>query len=122
MLRGKPYDHRTDLFSLGVLAFELLASERPFRGATLTEVKKAVCAEKPVDPRKLVPNIPKPLQVVLGRLLMKNPAERYPDAAEVVRDLDTYTRLSRSTPANSSELSTIEDAFYRQVALGLWQE
>ncbi len=81
-------DARADLFSLGVVGYEFcLGGRKPFEGETIAALAMRIRTEKPVEPRKLVPDFPPLLQDVLGKLLRKTPEERYQTAAEVVRDL-----------------------------------
>jgi eukaryotic-like serine/threonine-protein kinase len=79
--RGGAIDGRTDLYSLGVLAFYMLTGEPPFRGHT-EAVLKAHQQERPPKPSSLLDVDPK-LEAILLRLLEKDPADRFADAAEL---------------------------------------
>ena len=83
-------DQRADLFSLGVLGYELLTGSLPFHGTNFPAIAFAVMNQRPVAPSKLQPIIPPEVDVILARLLEKNPADRYQSAGELIADLKHY--------------------------------
>lgn len=84
---GGSVDHRTDLFSLGVVLFVMLTGRRPFEaGSNLGAIIERLKTRAP-DPRSLRPEIPPWLSRVVLRLLEKDPCDRYPDARTVEREL-----------------------------------
>src|SRR5512143_3412287 len=87
-VRGKPLDGRSDVFSVGVILYELLAGERPFRGDGPTQVLYKIVHEEPpaLDLAALGEFGPK-LQAILARALAKDPDARYPGAAELDKAL-----------------------------------
>ncbi len=87
-VRGKPLDGRSDVFSLGVILYELLAGRRPFKGEGATDVLFKIVNDDPapLDPEPLGGVSPR-LQEVVNRALAKNPDERYPTAAALAEDL-----------------------------------
>lgn len=85
-------DSRTDIFSLGVVAYELLTGHLPFQADSFEDLITAILKAKPVAPRVLCPAIPGALQQLLGRMLQKDPAHRYQRARDVVADLDAISR------------------------------
>ena len=87
-VRGKPLDGRSDVFSVGVILYELLAGERPFRGEGATQVLYKIVNEEPppVDLAALGDFAPR-LQEILSRALAKDPDARYPSAAALGYDL-----------------------------------
>jgi serine/threonine-protein kinase len=90
---GTPVDGRSDLFSLGVVVFELLTGTRPFGGNSLTEVSYKIVHEAPPIPSHLRPSLPPPFNPILLKLLEKDPARRYQKGADVARALDALRRV-----------------------------
>jgi TonB family protein len=97
---GKPIDRRSDLFSLGVVLHELLTGDRLFRGDTDIEVLEKVRSAEVAPPSRSNPEVPKNLDGVLLRCLAKDPEERYANASDLLRDLDSV--LYSYTPAPGS--------------------
>lgn len=90
--RGTSVDHRSDLFSLGVILFELFAGKHPWSAATDYEMVKMVATRQPVDLRELRPKIDKELVTIVMRCLEKDPAARFQSADEVHTRLDAWLR------------------------------
>jgi protein kinase-like protein len=86
-LNGKPVDGRSDLFSLGVIAYWLLTGVKPFDGATLTEICVQVVTKDPAPASQIVPGISPDVDYVLFRALAKDPVMRYPRGNELAADL-----------------------------------
>lgn len=86
---GKPLDHRSDIFSFGVLLYELLAGRRPFGGNTELEVLKTVIHG---TPEPLAGDVPPPLRLTVEKALEKDPEERYQSMRDVVVDLRRVAR------------------------------
>jgi serine/threonine-protein kinase len=84
---GKALDARSDLFSLGVMFYELVTATRPFRGDTAMETAIAIARDEPPPPSALVPAIGSDLDRVILRCLRKLPGERYASAAELLDEL-----------------------------------
>jgi Protein kinase domain len=82
-LQGLPLDGRSDLYSLGVVAFVLLAGREPFTGATPAALAVQHLQQPPPDLRRLRPELPPGWPELVARLLAKRPADRYPSAAEL---------------------------------------
>jgi tetratricopeptide (TPR) repeat protein/TolB-like protein len=87
-VRGDRVDHRTDLWALGVLLYEMLAGVRPFRGGSDRIVLDAIVHTEPEALRLLRPETREPMAHVIERLLKKNPEERYGSAQELLADLE----------------------------------
>jgi serine/threonine protein kinase/tetratricopeptide (TPR) repeat protein len=84
---GRPIDHRVDLFSLGVVLFELLTGRVPFEGTTPTEIIDRILHETPVPPSRYTAAVPPSLDAIVARALEKDPAFRYQHASDLARDL-----------------------------------
>jgi len=98
-VQGEALDARTDLFSLGVVVYELLTSRRPFIGTTAADVKNAILHESPVPARDLNPSIPIELVRIVDKSLEKNRKLRYQTASDLRADLQ---RLKRDLDSASS--------------------
>jgi serine/threonine-protein kinase len=82
--RGMPVDQRADVFAFGVVLYEMVAGERPFRGATATDTVAAILKE---EPPALPASVPRDLVAVIGRCLAKEPEKRYSGGSEVLSAL-----------------------------------
>jgi tetratricopeptide (TPR) repeat protein/predicted Ser/Thr protein kinase len=85
--RGKPVDHRSDLFSLGAVFYQCLTGQRPFEGDSMVETLAQVIQRDPPPPSTLNPLCPQALDRIVLRLLEKDPAKRYQSAEELLEDL-----------------------------------
>jgi serine/threonine protein kinase len=84
---GKPVDARTDVFSFGIMLYEMLAQQRPFQGDSQLSILTAILHQDPPPLKKFRPNVPPALQRIAFRCLEKDRAARYPSAAELLKDL-----------------------------------
>jgi serine/threonine-protein kinase len=87
---GNVTDARSDLYSLGVLFYELLTGRKPFVGETPFATLRMHVSEAPAPPSAVLPGIPAELEAIVLRLLAKNPDDRYPGAEELLGDLRAY--------------------------------
>jgi eukaryotic-like serine/threonine-protein kinase len=81
-LTGGSVDHRTDLFAVGVILFEMLTGVKPFRGKSITEIMSLIETRGPEDVLQLNPAVPVGLKQVIARSVAFEPADRFCDAAE----------------------------------------
>ena len=99
---GKPVDARSDIFSFGVLLYELLGGRRPFTGNTDLQVLQAIL-HSPAEP--LGEDVPLPLRSAVEKALEKDPAERYQSMRDLVVDLRRATRQTVVEPAPAAARS-----------------
>jgi serine/threonine protein kinase len=91
---GEPVDGRSDLFSLGATCYALLTGKPPFAGRTLVETITRIRTAEPVAPRTFQIGIPSSFEGAILKLLAKLPEDRYPNAGELVKDLERIGRLT----------------------------
>ena len=87
---GKGTDARSDLYSLGIVFYEMLTGKKPFVGDTPFATLKKHCTEQPTPPSVVSPEIPRELEEIVLRLMSKDPADRYPGAEELLIALRSY--------------------------------
>ena len=95
-VRGAASDHRTDIFALGVVLYEMLAGRRAFGGDTAMDVMSAILKEDPPDLPLAERHIPPALARIVGRCLEKNPAVRFQSARDLAFALEALTTQSGS--------------------------
>jgi formylglycine-generating enzyme required for sulfatase activity len=101
---GHRVDRRTDIYSLGVMLFEVLTGERPFRG-NVRMLLKQVLEDPPPQPRRLDGRIPRDLETICLKCLEKDPGRRYATAAELAEEL---RRFLAGTPIHARPVSRVE--------------
>lgn len=89
-LKGLEIDRRADIFSLGVIIYEMLLGRRPFKGENLTSLMYAVLNSEPEKPSSVRPQVPLLFDHIIGKALMKDPADRYQKASEITADLQDF--------------------------------
>jgi CHASE2 domain-containing sensor protein len=89
-LKGAQIDQRADLFSLGVVMYEMLLGRRPFRGENLTSLIYAIINTEPEKPSDVNPDLPLLFDHVISKALKKNPSERYQRASEIRTALSDF--------------------------------
>jgi eukaryotic-like serine/threonine-protein kinase len=104
--RGAPVDQTSDLYSTGIVLFELLTGQVPFTGDSPVEIAMKHLAETPPAPSEIRPDVPNDLDLVVLRALAKEPADRYQSAAAMDADLETVARGGR-VAAETAEAATI---------------
>jgi serine/threonine-protein kinase len=87
---GDTLDFRSDLFSFGIVFYEMLTGKRPFEEETARTVMQKIRLDRYQPPRRLQPDVPSALERILSRCLEKNPAHRYPSTSALCDDLGDF--------------------------------
>lgn len=115
-------DHRADIYSLGCTFYHLLTGRAPYTGDAYDSVVSKILAhteEEPPVVTRFAPDIPKPLQLTLQKMMAKSVDDRYPSAAEVVQSLEKYAkpicgnrRVAKSTQWNAASAGSEISRFF----------
>ena len=120
---GRPLDHRTDIFSLGVLLHEMSTGRRPFQGASSAELVSAILRDTPPSVTDLRPDLPGDLARIIRRCLEKDPRHRVQTARDVSNEFRDLARLG-SRPAqvstSTSHAVTRPDSGAARADEGFW--
>ena len=117
-VRREQVDHRTDIFSLGVILYEMLADERPFKGEGMTEVLDAILRSEPQP--IAAKHFAAELNRMLARALAKNPRDRYQTAEELRAELARLGRRIEASRARLWRVATTAAAVLILAVLGFW--
>jgi serine/threonine-protein kinase len=102
-IRQETVDRRTDVFSLGVVLYELLTDVRPFRGSSLAEITGAVLDVEPPPAHEVDPNVPKALSDIAARAMQKNRDDRFSSARSLSRELRHWLEEHPQQDADAPE-------------------
>ncbi|AGC47857.1 putative serine/threonine protein kinase [Myxococcus stipitatus DSM 14675] len=113
--RGEPLDHRSDIFGLGTVFYELLTHQRLFKRDTEISTLKAVVGAKLIPPSELSPDIPKELDAIVLKALARKRDERFSSAGEVQLALDEFLVQHKlhATPAHLAAF--MQDAYSEEL-------
>lgn len=107
-IQGKEVDHRADLFSLGVVVYEMLTRHKPFQGENLTVVSHRIVYDHFTPPQDYVKELPPGIEKILARALEKDPARRYQRAREMADEMRRVvdSTVSRDPLSETQSLSS----------------
>ena len=115
--RSETVDARTDLFSFGVVMYEMATGKKPFTGNNSLVTLNAVLHQKPIPPRDLNPKLPVELEGIIGKAMEKDRNHRYQSAAEIRSDLTMLKRETESglvkSPTHTAKLRVSTKTFGR---------
>lgn len=89
-LKGQDVDKRADIFSLGVVIYEMLLSKRPFKGENITSLIYSIINDDPEKPSNVNPQIPLLFDHIIDKALKKDPADRYQSAKSLMNDISEF--------------------------------
>lgn len=109
-IMGRAVDHRCDLYSLGIVFYEMAAGNRPFNAATNQVVVTAMMAQAIPSPRRFNPALPDGVERVLLKALSANPDDRYQTAAEMIEAIQKHI-----VPVLGTDITGLDEATLRQI-------
>lgn len=113
-IRGEALDQRTDLFSLGLVLYEMTTGQRAFSGSTAAAIQEAVLQQSPPQPRQIQPDIPAELEKVINKAIEKDRDLRYRSATELRTDLEgVAAAVNKPVPQELSTAKTAATAVVR---------
>jgi eukaryotic-like serine/threonine-protein kinase len=113
--RGEDLDARTDIFSFGVVIYEMATGKKPFRGTNVVTTLDAILHQKPESPLALNPSLPTEIKGIIGKAMEKDRAQRYQTASQIRADLQKLKRQTESGPVRTTSkevaLRVVTDTF-----------
>jgi predicted Ser/Thr protein kinase len=106
-VKGRTLDGRSDLFSLGVILYEMLTGEKPFVGQNVTTIIYKIVNETPITPRDLDVTVHPGLSAIVTKALAKAPDDRYQTGADLVRDLENYKLAGPVRTGSTAAISAV---------------
>ncbi len=107
-VQSKPADHRTDIFSLGIILYELATGERPFRGESSADLISSILRDSPRPVTKVKVDLPNHLGRIVGRCLEKEPGRRYQTALDLRGELEHLREeVAKETSDSGSSIAVL---------------
>jgi serine/threonine protein kinase/tetratricopeptide (TPR) repeat protein len=117
--QSKEVDGRSDLFTVGLILYELLTGVKPFKADTLPEILRRRIHETAKPPIELDPTLPKALNDIVIKCLAVNPADRYQSAGALAHDLKLFLGIIKPSDAKKWKITSIAAAAAAVAALGI---
>ena len=110
LIKGADADARSDIFSLGIIFYQLLTGKKPFRDKDIEKLMEKIVTEEPVYPSRYV-DLPDNLEDIILKMLSKNPDERYQSASELQKELENFLHVSNMRVNRYSISDYLEEIF-----------
>src|SRR4029077_13147608 len=135
--KANAFSPAVDIYALGALLYEMLTGRPPFRAETAAETQRQVIAKDPVPPSRLNASVPRDLETICLKCLLKEPGLRYPSSAALAEDLqrflrgeaiaarpqgrfEKFARRVRRHPALAAALAAVSLTMITLLASGIW--
>src|SRR5438132_6669486 len=105
-LKGRPADHRSDIFSFGAILYEMLSGKRAFRGDSMAETMRAVLRENPTDLSETNKTVSPALERLVRHCLEKNPDERFHSARDLAFAIENFSGAATSSGQTMTDITT----------------
>jgi eukaryotic-like serine/threonine-protein kinase len=119
-LRGKPTDHRSDIFSFGAILYEMLSGKRAFRGESTADTMSAILREDPPDLAETNKNINPALERVVNHCLEKNPEERFHSARDLAFAIEALSGSAGTSGSTTTVLASLPTSKKKKRELVAW--
>lgn len=108
-VKGEPVDLRSDIFSFGIVAYELISYQKPFYGNNLTEVSHKIAYENAIPLKEVIKDCPDILCYIVDKCLSKNPNLRFQSAKEISKELKNFILISKKEERDTLDTVIIKE-------------